>query len=556
MKLSSFVRRTVAAAATIIATFLSLAHARADAPKFLWVQHAGSPNPERPLSIAVDEAGNSYLVGRFSGPSLTLGSNTLAGCGLFVAKYGPNGNVLWARKIGSIQLCFNSASGYWNPKIATDNAGNTYVLATFVDTMGLGTTTLSPAGTNDFFLAKYDSSGGLVWARTAGPNAKAAALSVDGTGSSFVTGVCGSESLGTTNFTDAGTLSIFTAKFDAAGKLVWINGTPGPGSQHLRPTTISLGPSGSFHVCGEFYAPTLPFGSFTLTNTGMNDVFVARYDAVGNVLWARQGSGTNNEVAMGLAVDATGACYLAGGNASFPSVPSPVSFDDCNLTDTIFFLVKYDPDGRVVWCRKNVVVDVPYPWGPLGWVLATTGDAQGNSYVLGQFESVATFGTITVTNLVNPAPPSHLAANFLAKYDSDGHALWVKQFGGVWGGYTEGWGLAADSAGNCSVASHFIITNAIFDDFTLAAVGGFNDEDVFVARLPAEPPRLTLQAAGSAAVMSWPTNQPGFVLECANELPATNGWTTGSNTVTVVGAENFVTNSVTAGSQFFRLRKQ
>ena len=132
--------------------------------------------------------------------------------------------------------------------------------------------------------------------------------------------------------------------------------------------------------------------------------------------------------------------------------------------------------------------------------------------------------------------------------------MWAKEFGGAdtTGNWTERSGIASDAVGHLAIAGFIAITNAIFDDFTLSPVGG---EDVFVARLDANRPKLELFQSGNSVIMSWPTNERGFMPEGISFLPPTNGWVTITNAVAVIGGWNFVTNPMTAGSQYYRLRK-
>ena len=47
---------------------------------------------------------------------------------------------------------------------------------------------------------------------------------------------------------------------------------------------------------------------------GVSDIFIAGYDASGNVLWANSGGGPSQELAYGIAVDGQGGVTTAGSN--------------------------------------------------------------------------------------------------------------------------------------------------------------------------------------------------------------------------------------------------
>jgi uncharacterized protein (TIGR03437 family) len=175
----------------------------------------------------VDAAGNSYVTGGFTA-SATFGpgetnETTLTSAGvippdIFVAKYDVSGNLLWAKRAGGTD--FDLGSG-----LAVDTAGNSYVTGIFFASATFGPgeineTTLTSAGDRDIFVAKYDASGDLLWAKRAGGTGVdlGSGLAVDTAGNSYVTGGFGRAATfgpGETNetaLTSAGDPDIFVVK--------------------------------------------------------------------------------------------------------------------------------------------------------------------------------------------------------------------------------------------------------------------------------------------------------------------------------------------------------
>jgi hypothetical protein len=111
----------------------------AQAPSWVWAKSAGNAKGH---SIAVDAKGNVYVTGYFESDSLTLGSITLRRAGgkdIFVVKYDPNGQVLWAKSAGGMNDDYGAS-------IAVDASGNVYVTGYFEsDTLTFGTITLRNA---------------------------------------------------------------------------------------------------------------------------------------------------------------------------------------------------------------------------------------------------------------------------------------------------------------------------------------------------------------------------------------------------------------------------
>ena len=68
-------------------------------------------------------------------------------------------------------------------------------------------------------------------------------------------------------------------------------------------------------------------------------------------------------------------------------------------------------------------------------------------------------------------------------------------------------------------------------------------------------PFLTAQVSGNNTVIQWPLSANGYFLETTDDLVATNSWMTVTNASTIVDLQNTVTNDVTTGNRFYRLRK-
>ena len=65
-------------------------------------------------------------------------------------------------------------------------------------------------------------------------------------------------------------------------------------------------------MAGFYESSTINFGSLTLTNEGNYNIFLVKYDAKGNVIWAKSAGGKKYDEATSIAVDASGNIYIAG----------------------------------------------------------------------------------------------------------------------------------------------------------------------------------------------------------------------------------------------------
>ena len=86
-----------------------------------------------------------------------------------------------------------------------------------------------------------------------------------------------------------------------------------------------------------------------LTNGGFQDIFVAKYDSGGNVLWARRAGGSNNDSGSGIAVNEGGNCYVTGYFVSMFATFGGITLTNSGAPYGCYssFVVKYDNAGNV-----------------------------------------------------------------------------------------------------------------------------------------------------------------------------------------------------------------
>jgi hypothetical protein len=313
----------------------------------LWAKSAGGTSPDFGIFVSTDASGNAYLMGYYNSSSLTFGTYTLTNTGnsnIFLAKYSPSGNVLWAKT--TVGTGTSEAHG-----VATDVAGNSYITGDFNSpTLTFGTHSISNTGVLDVFLAKYDSSGNALWAKSAqGTSADwGNAVTTDSSCNVFITGRYDSPTLtlGTFTITNAGSERTFLAKYDSAGTVLWAKNV-GTGTDDMG-NAVATDASNNIYVTGAFLS-SLTVGTNTLTNTGNYDVYLAKYNSAGNVLWAKSAIGAGSDMGYGVATDTSHNVYIAG-RFSYSSVNS-ITFGAITLpypasaTDPMF-ITKYDSSGN------------------------------------------------------------------------------------------------------------------------------------------------------------------------------------------------------------------
>ena len=108
-------------------------------------------------------------------------------------------------------------------------------------------------------------------------------------------------------------LSVFSLLFvQQANAQGWLWAKSAGGSSAEYGTYLTTDRMGNVYVAGSFGSPVLSFGSITLIDSGAVNIFVAKYDSAGNVLWAKSAGGSNNDVAFSITTDGTGNVYITG----------------------------------------------------------------------------------------------------------------------------------------------------------------------------------------------------------------------------------------------------
>jgi hypothetical protein len=470
-------------------------------------------------AVATDAGGNVYMAGGFRGTA-TFGTNTLVSVGpdanadIFIAKYDPDGQLLWIRQVGGESD--DNGSG-----IAVDGESNVYVTGHFQGSVSFGPTNVTGRGWEDVFIAKYTAAGTLLWVRTAGGEFRdeGQALALDGAGNVFVTGEFNlTATFGPFTLTNIWWDDIFVTKLDKNGNFLWA--TSGGGGRQDFGYGIALDQTGNAYVTG-YIAETNTFGNITLPplfgSPYWYDIVLAKFDPAGAPVWVLRVGSDSADGGEAVAVDSAGNIYVTGWMAS------PIMFGSTNVTRGGSFLAKYTSSGDVAWVRVD----------EYGTPKAVACDTQGNVYVAGDALLSGSEGGYGSRDIV------------VSKYDATGTRLWRQNAGSS--GWDSGLGLALDTASNIYVCGTYQGNAADltvrFGTLTLTN-SGTGRHDNFVAKLAASRPPLHIQHIGGKVKLSWSPLVEGFFLQQSTNL---SGWTTLQN------GTNGVEVPATASPSFFRL---
>jgi hypothetical protein len=478
--------------------------------------------------VAADPVGNLYVTGTFSGtvdldPSAAGTANVVSkgGTDLFVAKYGYNGQLVWARSLGGTGN--DSAAD-----VAFDGAGNVFVAGTFTgavdfDPNPLLTTTLTAPATGSAFVWKLDFEGDLFLADAVAGTSSASALAVDPMGNIFVTG----QFKGTADFNpDEQNANNLTTTNPAGAAFVWrLNSTGGYGwakaynsSGAIETTAIAADAAGNVYTGGR------TTGTADLDPSDASKVeivagsswapFVSKLGFQGNHVWARAAStvtavpGAPNRI-TGLGIDSIGNVYAAGtfaGTLDFEPNPQ-VAVKLTSTGDSVDgFAWKLGPLGGLQWARGF--------GGPATETVADVSvDKAGFSYLTGTFSGTVDFDpNAGVVNLVGGSGKS---AAYVMKLAPSGLLGYARSLGG--GTSTaRGTGVWADGAGNIYVSGGFTGTADLDPAAAVSPINGGTGSG-FVAKLmpaydPTPAPTNTPPAKQSAGGPYVITEGQGLIL--------------------------------------------
>ncbi len=175
--------------------------------------------------------------------------------------------------------------------------------------------------------------------------------------------------------------------------------------------------AGNIYTTGYFAYPSITFGNITLTSGGSSNIFIAKYDSLGNVLWAKTAVETSSNASNGIAIDTYANVYITGVFGSDSITFGNITLINSSLPWGEVFVVKYDSSGNVLWAKSAHGDNLDYPFS-----ICT--DAANNVLITGYFSSLnLVFGSFNLSG----SGSIFTSDVFTAKYDAFGNVLWAKQ---------------------------------------------------------------------------------------------------------------------------------
>ena len=251
-----------------------------------WQRYLGGAASDIAYGVAVDSSSNVYVVGSSDTKNIQL------------AKYNTSGSIQWQRRL-SVPTLTAEGKG-----ISVDSSGNVYLV---------GDSHTNPPGTNNFQIAKYNTSGTIQWQRTLGGAGSGYSygrgVAVDSSGDVYVVG----------STDNPGTTRIELAKYNTSGTIQWQKSL---GSGGATGYGVAVDSSGNVYITGVDSA---------------SDMQLAKYNTSGVIQWQRKLSGFNSDVGFAIATDTSANVYAVG-------------YSNISGTNRVQ-IAKYNSSGTLQWQR-------------------------------------------------------------------------------------------------------------------------------------------------------------------------------------------------------------
>lgn len=239
---------------------------------------------------------------------------------------------------------------------------------------------------------------------------------------------------------------------------------------------MAIDASGNTYQTGYFQG-TVDFdpnaGVTNLVSNGDFDVFISKFDASGNLIWAKNVGTTSGEYSYGIAVDASGNVLTTG------TYYATVDFDPSAGVSTLTaagnydsFILKLDANGNFVWAKSIGTTSTESGQG-----IST--DANGNVYATGYFQNSVDF---------DPGPASSTYTSlggddvYVLKLDAAGAYSWAFTFGSPTSHELVN-DISVDASGNVYTTGHFWATTDFDPNTAAGSVTSTGETDIFIHKI-------------------------------------------------------------------------
>lgn len=279
----------------------------------IWARNAGGLDGNGQYSTITLDKQNNVIISGIAGGEMNFGNGVKLlreSVGMYVAKYTNDGRLLWVK----------SPEGKGEAQgVATDREGNVFVAGYFVSAILFDTIPLKTGveKQGDAFLATYTPEGNIRWAvRFGGSDGEIASCQTDAAGNAYLAGLFFSKNIITEvgTLVNNGSINHFIAKFDPSGKLVWAKSAGGNNGEGPATATreFFVDESGNAFCTGSNWSEFTFAGKPVKSVSGSEDVLLLKYDSNGRERWGIDFGGAGRNAGRGVCSDKNGSVFLTG----------------------------------------------------------------------------------------------------------------------------------------------------------------------------------------------------------------------------------------------------
>lgn len=354
-----------------------------------WSKHYGGTKADAANDIQHTSEGGFIVTGyaRSADEDLT---NNKGGSDYWVLKLDSIGTIEWQQNFGGADN--DNATGI----LQTTDGG--YIVAG--GAVSFDGQVTGNHGVEDAWVLRLDNAGNILWKKAYGgsQNDRAESIQPTSDGGYILAGYSQSND-GDLSFNN-GEFDYWVFKIDANGNLLWEKSLGGSLSEFAFDAMQTV--DGGYLVAGSSFSNDGDVSD----NKGFYDYWVAKLDAVGNLVWEKNYGGTGEERAYGIALNAAGAYVAGNSNSATNDVPG-------NNGGYDVWVVNLGLSGNLVWTKNfgGITEDRALGISPKadGGLLLAGLSTSSNGDVGGNYGS---------------------KDGWLLNLNTDGEIIWEKNFGG------------------------------------------------------------------------------------------------------------------------------
>lgn len=450
-------------------------------------QFSQQPNPNLAdelslYDLKVSSSGNVYATGSFKNHFIYNGVTyngfpNLTKADIFLGKFDASGNAIWIKTLGS-------SEGDLPEAIALDNDENVYLIGRIQGTCDFGGGyILNTLGGQDAFIAKYNSSGVIQWAKAVAygtANDRMIGITVGTDGNIYTTGMSqrktgevgeydfsvGDGTLSTTYHNSDQNSDLYLASYTPTGTYRWSKQIPSNGFDSIF-RAITCDDNNNIYVGGALIG-TMTIDGNPYTSAGSGDIILLKASPTdGTAEWVRKGGSASNDQLNNIAVY-DNYSYLIGFTEGTGTIDSTKTKQSSNFTtagSTDIFVAKYNLEGRLLWKKTigSTGGDVGYGLNVYNNILVATG----------YFANTVNFNLNSITSGGGTD-----AAFFV--FDVESNAVLAKSVSGTL--EERGQGVALDSDYNVYLGGYFKSPTLTVGALTPLSNSNSTFNDLFLAK--------------------------------------------------------------------------